>query len=75
MAGLEIGRAGGAAEFMKNNTKTVEGIFACKAVYEDAKQEGIEMPITEQVYAVLYEGKDPREAAHDLMNRDLKAEN
>ena len=75
MAGLEIGRADSAVDFMKNNRKTVEGIFACKAVYEDAKACGIEMPITEKVYAVLYEGKKPSEAAMELMLRGLKAEN
>lgn len=74
MAGYEIGRAGGAAEFMKNNTKTVEGISACKVVHEEAVRMGIEMPITDQVYAVLYENKDPRRALSELMSRELKAE-
>lgn len=74
MAGYEIGRAGGAAEFMKNNKKTVEGIFACRVVHEEALRLGIEMPITDQVYAVLYENKDPRQALAELMARDLKAE-
>ncbi|MCR4950341.1 MAG: NAD(P)-dependent glycerol-3-phosphate dehydrogenase [Solobacterium sp.] len=75
MAGLAIGKANSAEEFMKTNKKTVEGIFACKAVYEDAKSIGIELPITEQVYAVLYEGKEPAKAVIDLMHRELKAEN
>ena len=74
MAGYEIGKAGGAADFMKNNTKTVEGIFACKVVHEEAIRRGIEMPITDQVYEVLYENKDPKEALAALMSRDLKAE-
>ncbi|MBR3344377.1 MAG: hypothetical protein IKG34_09290 [Solobacterium sp.] len=33
------------------------------------------MPITDEVYAVLFENKKPRDAIHDLMNRELKAEN
>ncbi|MBE6128579.1 MAG: NAD(P)-dependent glycerol-3-phosphate dehydrogenase [Erysipelotrichaceae bacterium] len=74
MAGYEIGKAGGAAEFMKNNKKTVEGIFACKVVHEEAVRMGIEMPITDQVYAILYEGKDPQQALSELMSRQLKAE-
>ncbi len=74
MSGYEIGKAGGAAEFMKNNTKTVEGIFACKVVHEEAMRLGIEMPITDQVYAVLYENKDPHQAISELMARDLKKE-
>ena len=74
MAGYEIGKAGGASEFMKNNKKTVEGIFACKVVHEEAVRMGIEMPITDQVYAILYEGKDPQQALSELMSRQLKAE-
>jgi glycerol-3-phosphate dehydrogenase (NAD(P)+) len=35
---------------------------------------GVEAPITEQMYQVLYEDKSPRQAVIDLMGRDLKAE-
>ncbi len=75
MAGYEIGKEGTAVRFMKENTKTVEGILACKVVYEEAKKQGIDMPITDQIYAVLYEGKNPAQAIHDLMSRSLKPEN
>lgn len=74
-AGYEIGRDGGAADFLKRNTKTVEGILACRAVHDEAEKKGISMPITDQVYAVLFEGKDPETAIHELMTRELKAEN
>lgn len=74
MAGYQIGMDGGAAKFFAENKKTVEGIFACKVVYDEAKKRGIEMPITEQIYAVLYEGKTPQDAARDLMARELKPE-
>ncbi len=74
MAGYQIGKAGGAREFMKNNTKTVEGIFACRIVHEEAAARGISMPITDQVYAVLFEDKSPEKAVYDLMHRDLKPE-
>ena len=75
MAGYEIGKSQDAATFMKNNTKTVEGILACKVVYDEAKKRNISMPITEQVYAILYEGKNPTAAISELMKRDLKSEN
>jgi glycerol-3-phosphate dehydrogenase (NAD(P)+) len=39
-----------------------------------AKKHGIPMPITEQVHAILFEGKPAREALRDLMKRDQKAE-
>jgi glycerol-3-phosphate dehydrogenase (NAD(P)+) len=74
MAGYQIGKDGTAEKFMKENTKTVEGIYACKVVHEDAIRQGIDMPITNEVYAVLYEGKNPVEAVKDLMGRSLKAE-
>ncbi|MBQ3272392.1 MAG: NAD(P)-dependent glycerol-3-phosphate dehydrogenase [Solobacterium sp.] len=74
MAGFQIGQEGGAEHFMKVNKKTVEGIFACRIVYEEARKHGISMPITEQVYQVLYEGKDPETALNELMMRELKPE-
>ena len=73
-AGLAIGRADDAAEFLKNNTKTTEGIATTKVVYDKAKELGIEMPITEAVYQVLYELKKPSEIIGGLMSRSLKSE-
>lgn len=73
-AGYEIGKHNDASHFMATNTKTVEGIFATKAVYEVSVEKGIEMPITQQVYKVLYEGKIPSQAIKELMLRDLKSE-
>ncbi|MBQ7889199.1 MAG: NAD(P)-dependent glycerol-3-phosphate dehydrogenase [Erysipelotrichaceae bacterium] len=73
-AGLAIGKADCAVEFLKNNTKTVEGIRCAKVVYEESKRMGITMPITDQVYKVLYEGKQPSVAMNELMSRELKAE-
>ncbi len=74
-AGLAIGKANSAKEFLENNKKTVEGIVCCKIVYEVSKEHNISMPITEEVYKVLFENKSPKESINDLMNRDLKAEN
>ena len=72
--GLQIGKEGSAENFWKENRRTVEGVAACKVVYEQAKAEGIEMPIVNEVYAVLYEGKSPSEAISALMGRSLKSE-
>ncbi len=73
-AGLAIGKADSAEDFLASNTKTVEGILTTKTVYELAKELNIDMPITSEVYAVLYEGKRPSLALDDLMRRPLKAE-
>ncbi len=74
MAGYAIGKAGDAKSFLETNTKTVEGISACRIVHEEAEKRNISMPITDQVYQVLFEGKKPSDAIDDLMRRDLKSE-
>lgn len=73
-AGLEMGKRDSGKDFLESNTKTVEGIYAAKAVHEIAHEENISMPITEQVYKVVYENKIPSIAIQDLMDRDLKEE-
>lgn len=73
-AGHQIGKANGAKEFLLNNKKTVEGIRTAQIVHDIAIAKGIEMPICEEVYQVLYNEKKPSDAILDLMNRDLKPE-
>ncbi len=54
--------------------QVVEGITAARAVWRVARRLGVEMPITEQVYRILYEGVDAGEAVRALMSRTLKSE-
>jgi glycerol-3-phosphate dehydrogenase (NAD(P)+) len=54
--------------------QVVEGVLAAEAVHRVARQQGIEMPICEQIYRILYEGAEPREAVATLMKRELKPE-
>lgn len=51
-----------------------EGVYTTRSVYNKAARMGIEMPITAEVYRVLYEGKDPQTAVTDLMMREPKGE-
>lgn len=76
MAGYAIGQADSAEAFMKNNRKTVEGIRTCKVIYEELKAHypDMEMPITEAIYHVLYDGAKPSDMISSLMLRDLKQE-
>ncbi len=74
-AGLRIGKDDDASAFLETNKMTVEGINTAKAIHEICKQEGIEMPISEEVYRILYENKKPSRALYDLMSRELKSEN
>ncbi|WP_316245798.1 NAD(P)H-dependent glycerol-3-phosphate dehydrogenase, partial [Vibrio mimicus] len=54
--------------------QVVEGYRNTKEVWMLAKRMGVEMPIVEQIYQVLYQGKDARLAAQDLLARDKKME-
>jgi len=57
------------------STRTVaEGIKTTRSARRLARQAGVEMPICEQVHAVLYQGADPRAALNELMSRDPKLE-
>jgi glycerol-3-phosphate dehydrogenase (NAD(P)+) len=51
-----------------------EGIFTTTAAVGLARVRGVEMPITEQMHAILSQGKAPREAIHELMTRSGKSE-
>jgi glycerol-3-phosphate dehydrogenase (NAD(P)+) len=54
--------------------QVVEGVLAAEAVHRVARDQGVEMPICEQLYRILYEGAEPREAVATLMKRELKPE-
>jgi glycerol-3-phosphate dehydrogenase (NAD(P)+) len=73
-AGVLIGKGVPAAEAMKQVGAVVEGYYAAKAAHELAAKTGIDMPICEEAYKVLYEGKSPLVAMKDLMARDKKRE-
>lgn len=73
-AGYQIGKENDVHHFLETNKKTVEGIRTAKIVHELAQEKGIDMPICEEVYQILYEGKEPSACASDLMLRELKRE-
>ena len=73
-AGILIGQGKSAQEAMKEVGAVVEGYYAAKAAYELGKAQGIEMPITEAAYKVLYEGANVKEAVQGLLSRQRKAE-
>jgi glycerol-3-phosphate dehydrogenase (NAD(P)+) len=52
-----------------------EGVKTTESVYRLSRDLNVDMPITEQVYYILFQEKDPRIAVTELMNRDLKSEN
>jgi glycerol-3-phosphate dehydrogenase (NAD(P)+) len=72
--GQELGRGRKLEEITGGMREVAEGVRTTRAVKLLAARLGVEMPITEQVNAVLYEGKSARDAAHELMTRPLKGE-
>lgn len=68
-AGILIGRGKPLAEALESIGMVVEGVTTCKVAYRLAQRYGVSMPITQQLYQVLFEGKDPREAVSQLMLR------
>lgn len=74
-AGFIMGQDDSSMGFLRDNKKTVEGVYSCKVIYEDAKANyGFSMPIISSIYDVLFNGKHPSSALHELMNRPLTEE-
>jgi glycerol-3-phosphate dehydrogenase (NAD(P)+) len=73
--GVELGRGYKLPEILAGmHGMVAEGIFTTTAAVGLAQARGVEMPITEQMHAILHEGKAPREAIHELMTRSSKSE-
>ncbi|MGE4342940.1 MAG: NAD(P)H-dependent glycerol-3-phosphate dehydrogenase [Geoalkalibacter sp.] len=72
--GIELGRGRSLEEIMSSMNMVAEGVKTTLSTYRLAVKLGVEVPITEQMYRILYEGKPPRQAVSDLMARDLKGE-
>jgi glycerol-3-phosphate dehydrogenase (NAD(P)+) len=73
--GVELGRGRKLPDIMADmHGMVAEGVFSAHAAVGLARARGIEMPITEQMNAILHEGKSPAQAIHDLMTRSAKSE-
>ena len=72
--GILIGQGVPVDEALKQIGAVVEGYYATATGKELAEKLGVEMPITEAAYSVLYEGKDPRDVLTELMTRAKKHE-
>lgn len=72
--GEEIGRGKKLKDILGNMEMVAEGVKTCEAAYYLTRKKGIDAPITEQVYKVLYEDKKPEIAVGDLMRRKKKEE-
>jgi glycerol-3-phosphate dehydrogenase (NAD(P)+) len=72
--GEQIGKGRNIAEVESDTSMVIEGVTTARSAFELSRKVGVEMPITEQIYKVIYMGKDPREAVKELMTRSPKSE-
>jgi glycerol-3-phosphate dehydrogenase (NAD(P)+) len=72
--GYRLGRGEKLTEILADMTAVAEGVKTAEAVHALAARHGVEMPISEQVYAIVHEGHSPVDAMRALMLRDPKPE-
>jgi len=72
--GYRIGKGQTLEQSLKETKTVCEGVKAAKVVQSIAKEKGVDMPITNAVYQVLFEDKNPLEAVRELMTRDIRSE-
>ncbi|EMG36894.1 glycerol 3-phosphate dehydrogenase (NAD(P)+) [Desulfocurvibacter africanus PCS] len=72
--GLRLGKGQKLLDILGQMKMVAEGVKTTEAVHGLGKMLEVELPITEQVYEVLYNGKDPEQAVRELMTRELKQE-
>jgi glycerol-3-phosphate dehydrogenase (NAD(P)+) len=65
---------GSLKEVLDEMVMVAEGVRTAESAYELARQKNVEMPITEQIYKVLFQDKSPSQAMLDLMTRASKIE-
>jgi glycerol-3-phosphate dehydrogenase (NAD(P)+) len=72
--GLALARGLDVAAAKREIGQEVEGVATAREVRNKARLLGVEMPITEQTYRVLYQGLEPSAAVHNLLSREAKRE-
>lgn len=72
--GCELGKGRSLKKILASMDAVAEGVMTAKSVYRLARKLGIEMPITQAVYGILYKNHSPRKAVASLMGRTLKKE-
>jgi glycerol-3-phosphate dehydrogenase (NAD(P)+) len=72
--GERVGRGEKPAEIAAKMLAVAEGYPTARSAYQLARKHGVSTPVIDETYAMLYEQKDIRQAAKDLMSRDLKPE-
>lgn len=72
--GLALGRGQSVDEAVEEIGQVVEGVKTSLEIWRLAGRLGVDMPISEQVYGIIHEGRDPRESLRELLSREQKRE-
>ena len=72
--GVEIGKGRKLDDILSEMVMVAEGVETTRSASELARKVGVEVPIVNEVYNMLFEGKSPHDACYDLMTRDPKGE-
>jgi glycerol-3-phosphate dehydrogenase (NAD(P)+) len=72
--GIELAKGLSLSEIVASGPMIAEGVETCAAAVALGAKFGVDLPIIQQMHAVLYSGKSPREALRDLLDRSLKGE-
>ncbi len=72
--GMKLAKSENITDILSKMKMIAEGVNSARSFFNLSKKLDIEMPITDQVYKILYENKNPKVAVYDLMTRPLKSE-
>ena len=72
--GMELGKGKSLEQALAGRSSVAEGVSTARSAVALGERHGVELPIAREVAAVLFQGKSPRQAVADLMERELKAE-
>jgi glycerol-3-phosphate dehydrogenase (NAD(P)+) len=72
--GERLGKGETPEQILSSTPMVAEGVKTAKSAWQLAQKHGVDVPITREVFAILYEGKPPKQAVRDLMTREAKPE-
>jgi glycerol-3-phosphate dehydrogenase (NAD(P)+) len=72
--GERLGKGETPGQIAASTQMVAEGVKTAKSAWQLARRHGVDVPITRQVHAIIYEGQAPKQAVRDLMTREAKPE-
>jgi glycerol-3-phosphate dehydrogenase (NAD(P)+) len=72
--GEDIGRGGHPQTLLTQSVKVIEGAWTARAVFQMAQEFSADLPLMTEVYRIIFESKNPKDAVADLLNREQKDE-